>query len=959
MLEHINAARLATNFSPTRERREIYFAVNTGTPMTPEEQAEFNRMMAETATGEQIERHNTNRLSATQNIQDETQETRGAIDDVLNKPEALPSRSKRAEALREKNEDFRNLLKDVEKIAISKDVSAAAETMGASRELEESKALIYTEQEKVAQWESVLNIIGDWDRGSADPQIFLATMLDMHKHADGGPTEYAYALEMYMQGHKQDLAEYIPMENIDTIERGINNWKDHKSTPESFVSTIAMHAQNDPEMYTPILVELNNYVVAHGADIAMWNQTGEGQGLNESRKLEIIAEMNTIAQTDRILAQIAYARKIRKEVNGIIETDTILAGAANHLEERMKIFRKMEEVLSEEFPKALKDLAHGNHGHHQTLSQKLGIEWFTPAQVLGALKEIKESYMEAYHAWSHHKQAGLARSMGHMVEWAPFGERTQTYLEKRANSSDDKQKNEFKEYLEQLHPNFKQLFYGNDSLLNTEGQRDSNHARAILEYGASYGFLYDLDDSATKEDKTVLGHSLAHLMHDYDDKRLRDYYHSLRSQNASGRESNIKHGEERVHDIESPPEFIHELEHELHEVNIWEAVGIVKRAIDRGLWSEISPWILTTVTRNLRENQALREHMPVNALDKLGGLTFYRAGGWTAGFFKGKRKDIHKWLKTGKGIEDSGLVQGQTIYEIEQDIKHSTGEDFASHSDKADLDHLVAKVLTTMTLKGDVKMLSGKKVHFKTPVTIFADKYKEYRTGGHISGQGNTAPGIDKEDPDYYTTPGDNLLSGAIPVSEILAPTGGGKFQNEAFAQNYIGSILKVYRGLKEDGLSGEARAFRKEMGRKLTTHFTMVLRDARTTGLPTYNTMEMNSETDELALLTLIKEGFLPIDPFVHTFWAASENSGIGMAKDILRQIDPKLYSAIEKAKADAKDKTDETPAFTILNKWKAENQGKNGFDFPSIEDVTYINSPEIVKKKKGEEADSYSMSA
>jgi succinate dehydrogenase flavin-adding protein (antitoxin of CptAB toxin-antitoxin module) len=960
MLRFLHLSRFAPNSSPTREKRELRFAGTPNTPpappegmegtpaapVTPERQPNYTVDQVTEAQKKEMEelmaggRRGPGRIDGEVKTAKSSEENDETGERKTGKPgaaETLQNRLEMIEESKRKNEKFIEKLKEMEDMVQSKEVREAAAFRGELKDLTDSEDMIRTEKNKTEQWDSVYGLLQEWEKGKMSAQDFSAALLQLLKTNYPSAPEIA-ALDEFIKTHQQELQEYIPIEGIDDIERDVKKWKDDALTPQSFIAAVTKYVQEVPDADKTVVTKLQEYLESKADEkLFLWEQNPEA--IQASTRAVVIKEMGAIAKIDEMLAHIEKLQKTRKGISDAANVENILQGSNSQIEQRMEFYKKFDEYLAE--APVGNDAGHEEHHGHSSVLDALGIKLYTPMQIWNAIKELKEAYLEGYHAWSHHNEAELSQDFGSLFEWAPFGGRMKTYLQKRLDSSDDEQKGKYVEYLEGLNPNFLRLCYGPDSILAQEAPNDPNHARAILEYAAKKGFLYDLDESAGKDKKMILGHDLGHLLHDYDDHRLLDYYHKLRSENASGRDHQIKHGEERVHDIEYPPTFISELDHELHEGNIWEAVGICERAINRGLWSEISPWLLTTLLRHMRETPHIRKFMPQMALDKLGALGFYRAGGWSLGYLKGSRPKLTKWLKSGKSF-DQAPDQGKGIYLIEQAVRKSTKFDFDHEQNgKRYLDHLVAKVMTTQILDGEVETFDGKKIKFDKKVSIFANEFNEYRNGNHIDMQGNTHPGIKDEDPDYYTTPGDNLLSGALPITEILAPTGSGKFQHEVFAPDYIGNILTVYKNLRSSGLNAEADNFRKEMGKKLTSHFRVVLQDTRTSGLPDYKVRISNIEQPELALKTLIEKGFLAFDPFVQTLWAGVENTGLGMAKKVVEQVDRSLALKMSAKKAELaaakKDSTDPRVIHQMLEEWKA-GRGSQLLDLPSIADQKFI---------------------
>lgn len=548
----------------------------------------------------------------------------------------------------------------------------------------------------------------------------------------------------------------------------------------------------------------------------------------------------------------------------------------------------------------------------QSTTKSLGIKFYSVKELGEGVKQVWDAFKEAWHARSHHRAAEFGVAVAKMLEKLPYGPDIEQVLESGIQRHDDEEKNKYMEFLKSRNVGFGSLFVDHHNLMDAN-RTDPNRARGVLEYAASKGWLYDIDtiQFAPAREKKFFGRfRLAdYVPADWSDTRINEYFYVLLGQNKSGadNEENSTYG--RIKDIENPPAFIKNLEAELDGLNLWSAMGVCKRAIERGLWAEISPWLTTTIMRKLQDPK-VRKYIPRSWLDKVGSLAFYRTS-FTLGVFKGERKKFDAWLKTG---DKDDLTQigtfGKVIKEIRDDIESKKGNlDFTTAEGIRILDRYTARVLAGEL----VELPNG------ATVTIFDTRYAFYRNSDIIKKQGEVES-VEKEDPDYYTQTTDNIIAGGTPVDQILQVTGNAKFQHESKAQHYLGNVLREHGKLQAAKRFSAAEALRKEFGTKISGWFVKQLGDSRTTGLADYQTME-SGEEGPYAIATFIRKGYMPIDPAIKTYWDDVSNSGTGLAGRVLEQIDTKLKQRIDGISK--KDRTTDG-LFETIDWWYTERAAK-----------------------------------
>lgn len=578
------------------------------------------------------------------------------------------------------------------------------------------------------------------------------------------------------------------------------------------------------------------------------------------------------------LMEAALQQKIWKREDGTEETmDAYIARVSEAL-----------RTLSEE----AKRQGRGDVGIVAAFRSMLpGIKLYSVLEIMETVRKVKDAYLEAYKQRSSLKTDILAKQFGALVKILPLGgSDVPQILETQLDTANDKVKDQHVEYLTRRNAGYMELFGPHGEL--EHNAHDGNRARAVLEYAASRGMLYDIDlDSRDRSGVLTIKaetrtYSLRELVpRDWGDDKIRDYYSTLLTKHNKGKNDERDKYYNRHYTNDKGPRFVELVDQELKDINLWAVHGIIKRSIERGLLGEITPLLLVTLMRNLQEIPTLRRIMTEDWLDRTGGEVggYYRTAFMLGAALKGEDSKIMKWTKTGDPtrLAHAG-VHGRIIEDIRREIRERTGK-FQRPEETKKLDSYVAKILAGQTVEIDGKIF-----------TIFKREYAWFRTNEIIQQQGDLHPGVKDEDPDYYSMECENIMSGARPVAQILARTAQGTFAEADKAQHYMGRILGLDEELRAKGLTDEAENFRREIGEKISGSLTeQALGDSRTSGLADLLTKGKKAEVPALKSLTL--SGFFDIEPVVQTLWNNDANTGTGLAQKLLRSIDARLLEQLQ----------------------------------------------------------------
>ncbi len=825
----------------------------------------------------------------------------------------------------------------------SSDLWQALKKSGELEDWEDMMTKIRTEQKKLAGMKTIAGDMQKWEQGELTPDQFVGLVTSLYKDQDNGLEVIKNVRDFIASQDPADLAALERPSQEGEMMTALEQWKKGGITPSKFRDAVAGYLGTE----SPETLEAMEQVMGqHAETIRLWeSQDPNKQAINESDKQQVIRELSEAAHAADMQQRIERNRELRKQMSDIARLDDISRVTNDHLKmwegKIQEIKKLMQDRMTELEEKGLRKREEDVHaaqasGHGVKFFESLGIKFYSVNDILEAFKQVKEAYTKTYHDHVHHKGAALAKNVGGIAKYLPFASGIDIVLNEQLEAANKKSTNEFKEYLKEQNFTFKQLFDGPNALMETE-HHDVNHVRGILEYAASRGWLYDIDACLTDDRKTVLGHDLHGMLTDWDESQVLNYYTLLRGQNSSGREEEIKKGENRVHDIENIPFYISEIDRELEKGNIWAATGFAQRAVERGLIGEVTPWLSTAFFRRMREDPILRRFMPRMALDKIGQLSLYRTA-FTLGHFKGERRQLEQWLRSGKDIREAGAL-GKVISATEQDIKSKCSADLSTEQGKHLLDRLVGKVLSTETLSKDT-VIEGKSlrdlVGWKAgeTVSILDDRYNAYRNSGYIQQLGDLMPGVEKEDIDYFQNRCENMLTSVRHIDQIFQPDGRGGLSHADRAAHFMTQILLYYKELDDAGLHGEAESFRREMGAKLATSITKSVADSRSPGIE--KEPLRGPLAGKFGLGTLLYEGFIDIQPIIDSYFY--KRGGAELARSLLEEnskqvgADGLLFDLraarerYEKPTSVAEKQAAERQLNTILQGWRAKLQGATG---------------------------------
>ncbi|OGJ58416.1 hypothetical protein A2635_02650 [Candidatus Peribacteria bacterium RIFCSPHIGHO2_01_FULL_51_9] len=484
------------------------------------------------------------------------------------------------------------------------------------------------------------------------------------------------------------------------------------------------------------------------------------------------------------------------ELNALIQQNVATIEAVFPQEKLNEFYAGVNDIQ-----KKLKDIQDDktvSQAERQGFFASIGIRFYSAYEIFEAFSMVTKAYQESFKEHTHLKASGLAQSVGNVARFLPFAGDIQQTLDLQLDKANDEVKDGFVNFLKNRRVTFRGLFDPGGEL--DRNKHDPNRARAVLEYAASRGFLWDIEDS---DNRTMIVAEIplrSILPSQWSEAQKKSYYQGLRSQNASGQQEERKKGETLVASAETIPVIIDEIHREMQKRHFWSAFGMMEVAMKKAKVGHVNPWLTTTIFMEMSKGDTIK-YIPKGFIDQIGGLGLGQPG-FTMQFFKFDKDSIYAWReRRARGadvpISEAGRI-GSLIATIEKEFAGATEEEKAE---------LVAKVLA-----GQLVKYNGK--HF----SIFEDKYNTYRRDVVMRAPYVGAPNM-QADPDFFGEESEVLLYGPTGIKEILSNSNeSAKYLDKA--ENFLRTVLERYDKLDEAGqtdpkMAQAAKEFQEDMQEK------------------------------------------------------------------------------------------------------------------------------------------------
>jgi uncharacterized protein YoxC len=443
--------------------------------------------------------------------------------------------------------------------------------------------------------------------------------------------------------------------------------------------------------------------------------------------------------------------------------------------------------------------------------QGFQIKFYSLKHVIQAVKDVAASYKKAWEQWSTLRSSEVANAIGNKLKGIPWmGDQAKVTLEIDLDHKNDEIKDEFKKHLEHDLADFdhcSQFAHGHPSLLD-QHERDPNKFRAVLEYMASKGWLYDIDIVSGSAFGKTLNDKLPHT---WAPERKGQYLRDLQQQNSKGQEEAINAGKSRVNNYPDIPPMIEVLKDELRRKNYWATFGILERIVEKGKLAYSPIWASTIIMDAIRHDPLATKFFPKDLLDKFGNDGLPNA--MIHKYFKLDRNAIERFQKNPKNkpFESAGVMAGIMVAVEKEVMERNTragGRPLVEYkmddhghpvADRTELLQIVSQVLAGQYVTG----ADGKwSLHLYEDIPAF-NRYRDT-----LEKQNNSVE-PSKIDDDYYNHENNGselVLASENIYQQILDVTSQGTFTHKEKARMFLEQLLAHYDTLKKAVEAGKVK---------------------------------------------------------------------------------------------------------------------------------------------------------
>lgn len=258
----------------------------------------------------------------------------------------------------------------------------------------------------------------------------------------------------------------------------------------------------------------------------------------------------------------------------------------------------------------------------------LGIEWLTFYEWKTAFSEVIESIKEVRKRKSIGRITRAALSIGRVAALLPGtgGQDLLNVLEEQQQKKNDEIKDDFKKELGDARKDygFKDMFgdgAGNSGLLKTYiSLHDTNRTRAIVEFAASKGMLFDIDSKSWQEYVLPGGIPFRDAMPaEWNDTQIGSYFENQQYANRQGADSAMKAGEALVKGRNTFNGYTDVFKGAVNGMHLWFAKGVANEALKKVKNGEMSATLTLIVLEAWESNALFRQYVPSEWLDRLSG----------------------------------------------------------------------------------------------------------------------------------------------------------------------------------------------------------------------------------------------------------------------------------------------------------------------------------------------------
>lgn len=258
----------------------------------------------------------------------------------------------------------------------------------------------------------------------------------------------------------------------------------------------------------------------------------------------------------------------------------------------------------------------------------LGIEWLTLYEWKAAFDEVIASIKEVRKRKSIGRITRAALGIGRVAAFLPGtgGQDLINVLEEQQQKKNDEIKDDFKKELGDPRKDygFKDMFgdgKGSPGLLKTcLSLHDTNRSRAIIEFAASKGMLFDIDSESWETYILPGGIRFQDAMpSEWNGTQMSTYFENQQFANRQGAEAATKAGETLVKGRNSFDGYTDPFEGAVNGMSLWFAKGIANQALSKVKNGHMSAMLTLIVLKAWETNPLFRKYVPSEWLDRLAG----------------------------------------------------------------------------------------------------------------------------------------------------------------------------------------------------------------------------------------------------------------------------------------------------------------------------------------------------
>ncbi|MBP9751133.1 MAG: hypothetical protein KBC95_04800, partial [Candidatus Peribacteraceae bacterium] len=442
----------------------------------------------------------------------------------------------------------------------------------------------------------------------------------------------------------------------------------------------------------------------------------------------------------------------------------------------------------------------------------LNVEFFSVNQIIEGFKKWKERYTEAIKGYNNSKSNVVAKKVGNMFKWLPYGEDVNKSLSDKVTNDQAKERKDFMEAIGTRELGFNDLFGPGGVLSQSTGK--PSQFLAILEFASQKGWLYPLMKYNFIDDKALpgveaFGFNIRSIVpQDYMDNDILASYLSglLNKSNANGN----KDMQDQMAVVEGKNDmdsYLALFDKAMKGNGYWKAIGILRGALRKAKDPATSAIFAARLNFWLRQPN-VGQYMNDTILSKFGEGSWNQIP-YTMAYYTVNAADIQQWSKSDKKGEAKAAEAkdplSRAILQVEQEVNRRAGKELEEPQK--------AKIVGAMLAGQTPEIADGKHI------SIFEPQFGSVRELSKLFGafedfdMRTAAPG-------YFSNSEVVLLPESF-LNTLFDISSTGQLPNAGKIIAYSGGIIGRAKQLdalsQRDPKMAEAAAnFRREIKRKL-----------------------------------------------------------------------------------------------------------------------------------------------